>query len=187
MTPFPAFAAVAATWQSFYLLVGTAAATLIGLMFVAVTFGASLMTAESSPSARAWLNPPFAHFVTVLFVACVMASPATSALPISGALLVIPLSRALALVRVYRHMREAHAKYSDLELSDWISGVALPLACYLALLATGAAFVRGYAAAFAGLAVVTVVILLLGVYGAWELLLWLAQTRLRKDGGRMEP
>lgn len=176
-----AFAATAATWQSFYILVGTAAATLVGLMFVAVTFGASLMTPDSTPSARAWLDPPFAHFVTVLFVAAVMVSPVTTQLPIAVALLVVPLFRALALVRVYRRMREAHARYQDIELSDWLSGVVLPLVCYLGLLGSGAAFVEGRALAFGGLAVVIVVILLLGVFGAWELMLWLALTRLRRD------
>src|SRR6185312_845077 len=181
MSPMPAFAATAATWQNFYLLVGTAAATLIGLMFVAVTFGASLMTAEASPSARAWLDPPFAHFVTVLFTAAVMVSPLTSALPIAAALLIVPLMRSLALVRVYRRMREAHARYQDIELSDWMSGVVLPLVCYMALLASGAGFVGGYPIAFAGLAAVIVVILLLGVFGAWELMMWLALTRLRRD------
>jgi hypothetical protein len=46
----PSFLAAAATWQSFYLLVGAAAATLIGLMFVAVTFGSSLVTMQASES-----------------------------------------------------------------------------------------------------------------------------------------
>jgi hypothetical protein len=179
MTPVFAFAAVAATWQNFYLLVGTAAATLIGLMFVAITFGAGLVTAQSAPSARAFLDPPFAHFVTVLFTACLLVCPATSARVLGVALLLVAALRTSALIGVARRMREAHAKYGDIELSDWLMGVVLPGGCYAGLVATGGGFLVGRAEAFSALAVATVAILLIGVFGAWELMLWLALTRTR--------
>jgi hypothetical protein len=78
-------------------------------------------------------------------------------------------------------MREAHQRYNDIELSDWMLGVVLPAACYAGLLATGIAFVAERAAAFSGLAVVIVTILLLGVFGAWELVIWLALTRVQSN------
>ncbi|HEY1586525.1 MAG TPA: hypothetical protein VGH63_12610 [Polyangia bacterium] len=181
MTPIHAFAAVATTWQNFYLLVGTAAATLIGLMFVAVTFGAGLMRTESAVSARAFIDPPFTHFVTVLLIACLTLVPTMSPILLGTALLVATTLRTVALVRVHRRMREAHQRYNDIELSDWMLGVVLPAACYAGLLATGIAFVAERAAAFSGLAVVIVTILLLGVFGAWELVIWLALTRVQSN------
>lgn len=177
----PAFAATAATWGNFYMLVGTAAATLIGLMFVAVTFGAGLLTSESTQSSRAFIDPPFTHFVTVLFTACLMVSPVMSPAVLGGALLLVITLRSLALFHVQRRMREAHARYNDIELSDWMLGVVLPGACYAGLLATGVGFVAERATAFTGLAVVIVTILLLGVFGAWELVIWLALTRVRSN------
>ena len=182
MTPFHAFGDVAATWQNFYMLVGTAAATLLGLMFVAVTFGASLVTAETAQSARAFLDPPFAHFVTVLLAACLMLIPAMTPTVLGGVLIGVTLFRTAALVRVRRHMVEAHARHGDVELSDWLMGVVLPAACYAALLATGAGFITGHAVAFAGLAAVNVVFLLLGIFSAWELMIWLALSRQRAKG-----
>jgi hypothetical protein len=184
MTPPSAFAVAAATWQNFYILVGTAAATLIGLMFVAVTFGAGLVSSQSTPSARAFIDPPFTHFVTVLVTACLMLSPTMGPTVLGGALLAVTAVRTAALFRIYRHMREAQTRYNDIELSDWLMGIVLPAACYLGLIATGAGFLAGRAVAFSGLAVVVVVILLLGVFGAWELMIWLALTRVRaKDAG----
>jgi hypothetical protein len=179
MTPMPAFAATAATWGNFYMLVGTAAATLIGLMFVAVTFGAGLLTSESTQSSRAFIDPPFTHFVTVLFTACLMVSPVMSPAVLGGALLLVITLRSLALFHVQRRMREAHARYNDIELSDWMMGVVLPAIAYVGLLASGAGFLAGRAVAFSGLAVSIVAILLLGVFGAWELMIWLALTRVR--------
>lgn len=179
MTPIHAFGAAAATWQNFYLLVGTAAATLIGLMFVAVTFGASLVRSESATSARAFLDPPFTHFVTVLFLSCLMLVPTMSATLVGAALFVVTMLRGTALVGVGRRMQEAHRRYNDVELSDWMIAIVVPAVCYGGLIATGVGFVVGRAAAFGGLAAIVVAILLLGILAAWELIIWLALTRVR--------
>ncbi|HXK16333.1 MAG TPA: hypothetical protein VNG33_00915 [Polyangiaceae bacterium] len=173
------FSAVAQSWQNFYLLVGEAAATLVGLMFVAVTFGSSLVTAETSPTARAFLDPTFTHFVQILFTACLLTIPSMGPTVLGALLLVLAVLRLAALFRVYRHMRAAHRKNNDLELSDWLSGVVFPLLCHLLLSATGLAFIQGYAVAFTLLAVVTIAILLIGVFGAWELMVWMAIARSR--------
>jgi len=179
MMPIHAFGAAAASWQNFYILTGTAAATLIGLMFVAVTFGAGLMSAQSTPSARAFIDPPFTHFVTVLLTGCLLLIPTMSATVLGVALIAVTLLRTVALVNVQRRMREAHAKFGDIELSDWMMGVVLPFCCYVALVVAGAGFVMLKTVAFDVLAVVILVVLLLGVFGAWELMIWLALTRLR--------
>jgi len=55
----------------------------------------------------------------------------------------------------------------------------LPLLCFLALDAAGAAFIVGYSAAFNALAVAMLVILVLGIVGAWDLMIWMALTRAR--------
>jgi hypothetical protein len=184
MTQFASFAASAAPWQNFYILVGTAAATLVGLMFVAITFGASLVNVENAESVRSFVDPTFAHFVQVLFVACLVAIPPMSPWLLGGLLIAIALLRSSVLVRVFRHMREAHRIHNDIELSDWLSGIIIPFVCYLLLGASGVAFILHLAAAWIGLAIVTVGILLTGIFGAWELMMWLALTRARVDAKR---
>jgi hypothetical protein len=179
VTPIPSFAAAAVLWQNFYILVGTAAATLIGLMFVAVTFGAGLVTAETAASARAFLDPPFTHFVQILLTACLMVIPTMGATVLGVLLMVLCLLRTAGLVGVFRAMLEASRRHGDIELSDWTTGVAVPLLCYVLLGASGAAFVAGYAVAFTGLAIVTIAILLTGLFGAWELMVWMAVARSR--------
>jgi hypothetical protein len=174
----PDFAHLAATWRDFYLLVGTAAATLLGLMFVAVTFGASFVSAEASETARAFLDPTFMHFVQVLLTACAFVIPSMGPTLLGALLVVAGLARIYSLTYVYRQMRAAHERHNDLEVEDWLSGVVVPLAAHLALIGTGGGFLMGRAA-FAWLAGVTMVVLVTGIYSAWELLLWLALTRSR--------
>jgi hypothetical protein len=60
----------------------------------------------------------------------------------------------------------------------------LPFCCYLGLVVAGAGFLTLKTAAFDVLAVVIISVLLLGIVGAWELMIWLALTRVRaKDLG----
>jgi hypothetical protein len=179
--PPASFSVAIVTWQNFYLLVGTAAATLIGLMFVAVTFGSTLVTKDASGSVRAFLDPTFTHFVQVLLTACLIVIPTIGPTLLGAVLSFVTLLRTAALLRVYRHMREAHRVHQDIELSDWLMGILVPLLSYLLLGTTGAAFFAGYSIAFNLLAVVTIAILLNGVYGAWELMVWLALTRARRS------
>ncbi len=166
-------------WQNFYVLAGTAGATLVGLMFVAVTFGSNLVTEQSAYSARAFLDPIFSHFVQVLLTSCLVLIPAMPSTLLGALLLLVGIVRTVSLISIFRRMREAHRLHHDIELSDWLMGVAIPLSCHVGLGATGAAFLLGAPVAFNLLAAVTVLILLVGVFGAWELLVWLAMARNR--------
>ena len=167
-------------WQNFYMLVGAAAATLIGLMFVAITFGASMMGKIENPEiTRAFLDPTLSHFVQVLLTACFMLVPSIQPQVLGALLGAVALFRMGSLVRVWRHMRTAQRNNGDLEASDWIQGIVLPLAMH-ALLAAGAVmFVIG-SSALVLVAIVTLVVLLNGIYGAWELVVWIALTRSQK-------
>jgi hypothetical protein len=171
----------AASWQTFYVLTGTAAATLVGLMFVAVTFGANIVKPETADVARAFIDPPFAHFVQVLVTACFVVVPDVRPWVLGPLLLVVGARRGASLLRVHRHMRTADRAQHDVELSDWVTAIVLPALCHALLIVTGAGFVVGWSGAFDALAVVTIAILVIGVFGAWELILWMvlnrAQTR----------
>src|SRR5215211_2710718 len=56
-------------WHDFDLLVGTAAATLVGLMFVAASIGASIYTEKNRPGMQAFISPTVVHFTSVLVLA----------------------------------------------------------------------------------------------------------------------
>lgn len=173
MTP-EAFRALQGTWQNFYLLTGGAAATLAGLMFVAVTFGAGLVQKSSADSARAFIDPTFAQFLQVLLTGCVLVVPVLTP-RVLGVLLVLAATvRTGGLFWVLRQFRRAHARHGDLELSDWLSAIVLPGLAYALLLASGVGFLAGRAEAFTGLAIVTIALLGVGVWSAWELLVWMA-------------
>src|SRR2546422_9593883 len=73
-------------WQTFYFLVGGAAAGLVGLTFVAITVGSGLIT--NITGLRAFVNPSLIHFIYVLVTASVVVMPTVTRMQL-GILLVL--------------------------------------------------------------------------------------------------
>jgi hypothetical protein len=170
------FQTAARGWHDFYLLTGGASATLTGLMFVAITFGAGLVSQETAASPRAFIDPTFGHFVQVLGTACLFVMPTMTA-PVAGGLLVVFMGvRLVMLVWVFRHLRLAHREHGDLELSDWMISIVLPGLVFVSIGAAAGGFFLGISevAAFNVIAGGTTVMLGIGVRSAWELMIWMA-------------
>src|ERR1051325_11210391 len=55
-------------WHDFYLLAGTAAATLHGLLFIAVTLNADLILSGSRPHIKRVAEQAFQNYIAVLFL-----------------------------------------------------------------------------------------------------------------------
>ncbi len=91
-------------WHDFYLMTGTAAATLVGLLFVAVSVNASLLRGPDGHHRRAWARHTFLNFIYVLFISLVFLMPYMSGAGIALPLLIMD---AFALYSVVRLAREA--------------------------------------------------------------------------------
>jgi hypothetical protein len=168
------FEAALHPWQNFYVLTGTAAATLTGLMFLAVTFGSGLVTKENASSSRAFVDPIFFHFVHAFLIACTMSVPTMTA-PVLGWLLVgMAAFRLFFLFRIFGTLRKVHRIQGDLEMADWLMNIGLPLVSYALLFVTAAGFLGGRAEAFNGVAIFSIVLIVLGMLSTWELMVWMA-------------
>jgi len=176
------FPALAQTWANFYLLTGEAAATLSGLMFVAVTFGASLASQGALSSARSFIDPILSHFVQVLLVSCLFIVPTLTPTALGYCLVGMAAFRSARLITIFKHVRQAHRQAGDVDVSDWLINLGVPASAYLGLFAIGTGFILERPAAFNGLAIYCGLMLTLGIVGAWELLLWMV-TRVHADRG----
>ena len=52
-------------WHDFYLLVGTAGATLLALLFVAVSLGTGFLTEQRQEATRTFMSPVVIHFICI--------------------------------------------------------------------------------------------------------------------------
>src|SRR3569833_4701033 len=62
-------------WHDFYLLLGTGAAALVALLFVAVSLGAGFLNEERAEATRTFFSPVVVHFSAVFFLACIALVP----------------------------------------------------------------------------------------------------------------
>jgi len=62
-------------WDNFFIIAGTAAATLIGLLFVAVTVGTGASPSSIVHGTRGFLTPTLIRFAGVLFLSLAVLAP----------------------------------------------------------------------------------------------------------------
>src|SRR5438067_12730231 len=64
-----------AAWQNFYVIIGTSAASLTGLMFVVITLIAGARVRGASGGLAAFGSPTVVHFGIALLVAAILSAP----------------------------------------------------------------------------------------------------------------
>jgi len=163
-----------ATWQTFYTIIGSAAATLTGLMFVVVTLIAGVRVRVSSLSeAFATFNTPnVVHIGAALLVAAILSAP-WQALWNAGLLLgLCGLGGVTYVVIVVRRVRR-QTDYQPV-LEDWLWHTVLPLVSYTALLVAAIVLPGNPAPALFVTGAVTVLLLFTGIHNAWDNVIYIA-------------
>ena len=175
-----------ATWQTFYILIGTAAATLTGLMFIVVTLLAGVRArGPLSGEVFATFNTPnVVHFGLVLLVAAILTAP-WQALWLAGVLLgLCGLGGVTYAVIVVRRVRR-QTDYRPV-LEDWLFHTALPLVSYSALV-IGAILLAGQPdPALFVIAAATVLLLFVGIHNAWDNVTFIALELSPRENTRQE-
>ncbi len=161
-------------WHEFYLLVGTSAAALTGLMFVVISISPETIAERPKAGVRAFVTPTMVFFTTALAVSALMLVPHIAPAPLALLLALTSVAGLAYLlwIRVHHYWRE-----QKLDAEDWVFFIGLPFLSYLLLLAAAIAIWRGGALGAPTLAFVTLLLLVVGIHNAWDLVIWLAQKR----------
>src|SRR5947208_5565919 len=119
------------TWGNFYVIIGSAAAALTGLMFVVITLIAGSRVRRSSGTLGAFGTPTVVHFCLALLVAAILSAP-WQALWNAGLLLGLTGLGGVtyAVIVVLRARRQTD--YQPV-LEDWLWHMVFPLVSYTAL------------------------------------------------------
>jgi hypothetical protein len=160
-------------WQNFYLLVGGAAATLVGLMFVAISLGSRLITEQSIPGLRVFVTPTIIHFIYVLVIATVVMIPTLTRTPLGILLVFVGLLSFVNALRMVPYMRQQQRE-QGLDKSDWVWYLIVPSISYLLFVGTGIDLLLGRDRALNGLAFASILLLVNGIRNAWDLVVWFA-------------
>jgi len=167
-------------WHDFYALTGSASATLVGLMFVAVSISDGAFTHQHQMGIRAFLSPTVVHFSAILIVCLISTLPdetwkwCSFLLVITGA---IGLGYCVLLWRRMIH----HGFMGTIDAIDRFWYAQLPIVSYLLILVAGIGLYRHAVISLDMLAFALIALLLIGLRNSWDMTLWILDRRLQKN------
>jgi hypothetical protein len=166
-----------AEWESFYVIVGSGAAALIGLQFIVVTLIAENPPPRAAEGGGAFATPTIVHFGAALFLAAVLRAPWQSITTIAAIWGFVGLSGMAYAVIVARRMRVQAAYKPDLD--DWIFYCVLPLVAYAMLVLSALAAASHTHEALFGVGAAALLLLFIGIHNAWDSVAYLVYVKKR--------
>jgi hypothetical protein len=155
-------------WQDFYVLVGTAGATLVALLFVAVSIGTGFLTEQRAAPTRAFYSPVVLHFTAVFFIAAAGLVPAHAEVFFSGAVaLAAVIGGGVSVFATVQLLRNRWTSYVE----DHLAYGLLPAVCYAVLLAAAYMIVTGAPFALDVVGGTLLVLMIVNIRNAWDLML----------------
>ena len=158
-------------WHDFYVLVGTAAATLVALLFVAASIGAGFLRSESAAATRIYMSQVVVHFTGVLVACAVALVPSHTRMSLG----LIIGAGAIAGLAYSGHLLVRVLKDRSTDWSDNLAYGIAPVIGYLAALVAAILFLVGSARASDVLAGSLIWLLVDNIRNAWDLALFMAR------------
>ena len=155
-------------WHEVYILLGTAGATLLALLFVAVSLGTGFLSSKDQQGTRTFMSPVVIHFTSVFFLSAVCLVPSHG--PVFFAVLIAGtaiVGVAVSIVISVWVVRTEMTQY----LPDYFAYGLLPVGAYLALLVASIMIYLGRDYALEVLAGGLLVLAIVNVRNAWDLTL----------------
>jgi hypothetical protein len=164
-----------AAWHDFFLMIGTASATLVGAMFVVVSIGTGFLTRENAAATHVFLTSTVLHLSTIL---------------LGCAFVMVPIARweAFATILgigstvglVYSAMIGFHVnRRPDIEFVDRVWYGAVPFLAYTLMVAGAPIVMTRWTLSLELLAVAFVLLLIASLRNAWDMILFIV-TRARE-------
>jgi hypothetical protein len=155
------------SWETFYLMVGTCAAALVGMMFIVITLTADIRAEEINRGVTIYHNPTVFHLGVVVFVSALLLIPEHLLSMVAAG---IALSAIVGLVYVAITIRRLYQRYEFYQATVWdkLFFGFVPAVTY-ALMAVGAALIFAlpeFAAESIG--ATTLLLLLIAIRNAWD-------------------
>jgi len=157
--------------REFYMLIGTAAATLMALMFVVVSLSPHVIAERAGTTVRAFFTPIIVYFTTATLVPAFMISPHVTSLALPLFLILGGLIGLVYLARVGGHTQW---RLNKLPREDWVWFVGLPILSYLLLMCAAIGIWMRQPFGLYTVETAVLSLLIIGIHNAWDAVLWLA-------------
>lgn len=167
-------------WSNFYIMTGSAAAALTGLMFVVITLVTGVERFRRSPDGiSTFSTPTVVHFCAALFVSAVLSAPWRSLVYPAALLGLAGLFGVVYVLRVMVLTKRLSTYRPD--LGDWIWYTVLPFVAYVAIVTGAVTLPTVPVEALFALAGGVICVIFIGIRNAWDIVTYIA------IGGHDEP
>jgi hypothetical protein len=171
------YQAIVAGWHDFYVIAGTASATLVGLLFVGLSLHLRVVVARSD--VRSLARVTLSNFALILFVALFMVIPqgqsAVDFQLIGAGLVSIAVTAPSLLAAGQTHRRV-------LRVQALILRFGLSAVSYVAVVVAGGLLFSSTEAAFTLLLAASIVLLFVSLRNTWDLLVTVGEMTLGAEG-----
>jgi len=163
-------------WNSFYVLIGSSAGALTGLMFVVISLVSDGRQGSSEAGVSTFSTPTVVHFSCALFVAALMSAPFHSLEPIAIILAILGAYGIFASARI--GLRTAKLETYRPDLEDWTWHVVLPLVAYATIFGGALALQAAPTQALYAPAAAVTLLIFIGIHNAWDVVTFIATGKI---------
>ncbi len=163
-----------AAWHEFYMLSGTASATLVGLMFVAASVGSGVW--ERPEPLRVFLTATVVHFSSILAISLTVLAPLQND-RITGLLIVLESLIGVAYCGLVLRDLVQRGIGASIDWEDRLWYAALPVTGYSLMGLSGILLATQIDLASAVLALSVLLLLVTGIHNAWDITVWVVTRR----------
>jgi len=160
------------SWNSFYVMTGSSAAALTGLVFIVITLISEKDSAKSESGLSTYTTPTVVHFSCALLTSAIMCAPFASLVPIT---VILGLAGVAGMVYVLLIAgRQARMRTYRPDMEDWTWNVVLPFIAYATLTAGAIALPLSGSGALFAPATAVALLIAVGIHNAWDVVTFLA-------------
>jgi len=164
-------------WGDFFFLIGSAAAGLVGLLFVVVTLTAGTERSQALRGTALYFSPTLGLFGVALFASALVLPPAIPVWLTALALVLVAAAGIGYAIRSHRGISSFRPQAEPPHWSDaWFYAIC-PGVIYLGLAGSAATLVTRASCAPIAFSVVLLAMLFMGIRNAWDLVTWIAPGR----------
>lgn len=159
-----------AAWSNFYVIVGSSAAALTGLMFVVITLVSRSPTTREGTAT--FSTPTVVHFGSALLLGAILAAPWPSLRHLGIVLAIVGLCGMIYALRVTLRTQRLTTYRPDVD--DWVWYAILPVLAYLTVAACAILAFVAPAGALYGFAAAALLLIFIGIRNAWDVVTFVA-------------
>jgi hypothetical protein len=168
-----------AEWESFYVIVGSAAAALIGLQFVVMTLIADRPHIATQEAGAAFASPTIFHFSVVLLLSAILRAPWHAISSVAAIWGFVGFAGLAYGAIVVRRMRAQKTYQPDFE--DWLFHAILPFAAYALVFLSAFGIGRHTDESLFGVAAGVLFLLFIGIHNVWDTVSYQVFVTIRKS------